>query len=738
MMEVSSQAFDLLYSSLKAYTSYPVNVPVVIVDTTGLSDTFRQDIINICQSNSYKVVCILFDYKDRQDWFKYEGGINHVIRKHVDKMQTKVFKEIKAKDYHKIVRVNNCIDEVSLTYLPNTDNLIVEGNNYTVIGDVHCCVKELKTLIDKTENIPILVGDWIDVKSEDLLVDSIQYNSTIIDFLLDNSHILLVKGNHEDNLFRYINKIKDIPQEDLPAITSEFLEDNKHFNSRALMIVALDYRAKFIELYNRSYTCIKGEGFIVTHAPCKAKYLLKNKDKETNLYYTAENKSDSINNIYNSDYNACWPLHLFGHLTFDKPVTNKHCIGLDTGVGYGGLLTGYDLANKKIIVSTSKLEDKYKNLEAISKFKYPVKELNVELDVDEAKRLKAFIRNKTPYISGTMCPADKTDYVLEDVTTVLDYYRSTGQSKVLIQPKYMGSRAQVLLTPEGTSVYTRNGFKLRETEELNKAIANLELALVHSGFNDWLNTLGLWHNILLDCELMPWGFLGKGLIENEYESYLQANKKHIESFKSYGLYDDLIEAKKKGNTYLQSWTYLDTEQELTSFETELRKYSGNEEPYFQPFNILKVESVDRVLYSNSNFTRFNNKDLLQILPCNLHELDVEDVVGVKAVQELYKELEGIVIKPLVNYEHQAPYIKVRNREYLRLIYGHDYTINLEKLIDKKRINRKLSLSIKEWHLGNELLDIHSSKFVDDNLDYVNNLIRLMFELKKESSLDPRL
>ena len=729
MLEVSSQAFDLLYSRLRAYTSHPVNVPFIFVDSTGLSEQFRKDIISIAECNSYKVVCILFTYDERQDWFKYEGGNKFVTNKHVDKMQKHVYKEIKAKDYHKIIRVTAPIESVQLTYVSNKENLLVEGKDYTVIGDVHGCLDELKDLLSTVTNTPILVGDWIDYKPEVSIEEATKYNMAIIDFLIDNPQILLIKGNHEENLFNNVDKP---------------YKENKYFTSRYLISTSEEYKNKFIELYNRSYVSIRGEGFIVTHAPCKAKYLLKNRDKQINLYYTSENKCTIINDIYSStNYNSCWPTHLFGHLTFNKPINNKFCIGLDTGVGYGNYLTGYDLSTNKTKVVASKLDSKYVVLDNVTKFVPVEKDLNLSLDDEEARRLAAFIRNKTPYISGTMCPANKTDFVLEDVSTALAYFKGTGQKQVLIQPKYMGSRAQVLLYRNDAEsqyeVFTRNGFKLRHTEELDQAISQLRNSICSNDrFYNLIEWNGEGHSVLLDCELMPWSYLGKGLISNEFTSYLEANKTHIEYFKKYDVYADLIEAKNKDNEYLKSWTYINTQDELKLFESELAKYANIEDPYFVPFNILKIESTDKVLYSNSDFAKYNNEQLLSMLPCPLFKMDVDDLNTVKDVMSLYKDIEGIVIKPLINYEHQAPYIKVRNEDYLRLVYGHDYTIKLDKWIEKKHISRKLSVSIKEWHLGNRLLDIHSSMFTEDNKEYTNTLISLMFELKRESTLDPRL
>ena len=737
MLEVSQQAFNLLYAKLRNYISYPVNVPHVIMDSTGLNDQFRTDILNICRDHNYKVVCILFDYKNREDWFANNGGDKNVISKHIDTLKKHVLGNLRRSDYHKIITITERIDTVNVTYIEDKNNLLVDGNKYTVIGDVHGCVDELKELVSKIDNVPILVGDWIDSK-----LGNVSCNAAIIDYLLDNPQILLVRGNHEENLYR-----------NLDNLTEEKLE-NKFFNSRQLMHDFPEYKSKFLELYNRSYSSIRGQGFIITHAPCRSKFLLTSPDRMTNLYYKTEEKCDLINDIYDDKhYNKCWPLHLYGHLTFNKPVKTKYSIGLDTGVGYGGVLTGYNVATKKFITVQSIADDSVKQLESITKFKYPVQDLEVKLDDDDTRKLNSFIKNKVPYISGTMCPADKTETTLEDIKTVLAYFASTGQTQVLIQPKYMGSRAQVLLyrNHEGYEVFTRNGFKLKHTEELDNAI---DLLRNNIGNNQKLYDFidkDYSVSVLFDCELMPWSYLGKGLIEDTFEAYYYSHKLHIEAMIKHGFYANL-EAYKASDDYINKvslpnkqvtnfnhWKNTSNLSNLNIFGLELDKYSSLDEPlYFVPFNILKVESEDKVLYSNSEFDRFNNYELLSLLDTPLHVVDTNNLTEAIRVQNLYSHLEGVVVKPYYNVEGQAPYIKVRNVDYLRLVYGHDYTSKLDKFIDKKSIKGKLRVSINEWQLGNALLDMHSSTFDDSNKEYVNTLIRLMFELKKEQGLDPRL
>ena len=72
--------------------------------------------------------------------------------------------------------------------------------------------------------------------------------------------------------------------------------------------------------------------------------------------------------------------------------------------------------------------------------------------------------------------------------------------------------------------------------------------------------------------------------------------------------------------------------------------------------------------------------------------------------------EGMVVKPLANLVRGVkgwtqPGIKVRGREYLRIIYGPDYTepANLERL-RQRGLGHKRSLAAREYALGIESLE----------------------------------
>ena len=72
--------------------------------------------------------------------------------------------------------------------------------------------------------------------------------------------------------------------------------------------------------------------------------------------------------------------------------------------------------------------------------------------------------------------------------------------------------------------------------------------------------------------------------------------------------------------------------------------------------------------------------------------------------------EGMVVKPPANLTRGArglvqPGVKVRGREYLRIIYGPDYTepANLERLRERG-LGHKRSLALREYALGLEALE----------------------------------
>jgi protein phosphatase len=97
------------------------------------------------------------------------------------------------------------------------------------------------------------------------------------------------------------------------------------------------------------------------------------------------------------------------------------------------------------------------------------------------------------------------------------------------------------------------------------------------------------------------------------------------------------------------------------------------------------------------------------------DVDTTDPSSVAAGVQWWSNLteaggEGMVVKPAANLARGRkgilqPGLKVRGREYLRIIYGPDYTepANLERLRSRS-LGHKRSLALREYALGLESLD----------------------------------
>ena len=102
-------------------------------------------------------------------------------------------------------------------------------------------------------------------------------------------------------------------------------------------------------------------------------------------------------------------------------------------------------------------------------------------------------------------------------------------------------------------------------------------------------------------------------------------------------------------------------------------------------------------------------------------VDTTDAEAVARATAWWEELtdaggEGMVVKPMEFVARgrrglAQPALKVRGREYLRIIYGPEYgePANLERL-RRRSLNAKRSLAVREFGLGIEGLEPHALRY----------------------------
>jgi hypothetical protein len=133
-----------------------------------------------------------------------------------------------------------------------------------------------------------------------------------------------------------------------------------------------------------------------------------------------------------------------------------------------------------------------------------------------------FMNSGACFVAGTMSPSKSTASELEPISEALAYFKSKGIDKVVLQPKFMGSRVQFYLHADSSKDFliTRSGHKSRITED-TKRLLNYWSEKTKQLY-DWKE------QIIVDGELLPWSSIGHELINRDFVPYGHAHLKENE------------------------------------------------------------------------------------------------------------------------------------------------------------------------------------------------------------------
>ena len=347
------------------------------------------------------------------------------------------------------------------------------------------------------------------------------------------------------------------------------------------------------------------------------------------------------------------------------------------------------------------------------------------------------------YLPPTMAPSATSvrDGYLEHPEEAFAAYRHDGVQHVVCQEKHMGSRAVVLVARDGAAlekrfglpgpgaIWTRTGRAFLGDEELTAAVLDrVRSAAERSGVFDELGTGWL----LLDAELMPWSLKATELLRRQYAAVGAAAGAAL---------PEVLEALDRAAGRGLDVTHLTARQRQRALDAEAftaayRRYCWPTEGLggirLAPFQLLAAEGVnlaalphdqnlawiDRMVAADTDTDTDTDtgvagtEPLLQATGRLL--VDTTDDASVAAGVAWWDELtaaggEGMVVKPLAALVRDGggrlvqPGVKVRGREYLRIIYGPDYTGYLDQL-RRRFLGHKRSLALREYALGLEALD----------------------------------
>ena len=153
-------------------------------------------------------------------------------------------------------------------------------------------------------------------------------------------------------------------------------------------------------------------------------------------------------------------------------MSQENKIWLDTGAVYGGKLSAYvvfpDGHHKFVSVQTEALTDgnllyyvkktsnnvqepeseKIAHIKVVENDKEQIVNSlanKYQLSNEDKHWLYQFYESGAKYVSGTMSPSCASEVELEPIETALEYFKKKGVDKVILEPKFMGSRLQLYL-----------------------------------------------------------------------------------------------------------------------------------------------------------------------------------------------------------------------------------------------------------------------------------------------------
>jgi len=367
------------------------------------------------------------------------------------------------------------------------------------------------------------------------------------------------------------------------------------------------------------------------------------------------------------------------------------------------------------------------------------------------------------YLPPTMSPSETTarEGYLEYPTEAFAYFRTHGVPNVVCEEKHMGSRAVVVLCRDEAAarrrfgvvddgagiIYTRTGRRFFDDQSLERdLLAILSRALERAAFWDRLGTD--W--AVMDCELMPWSAKAQALIRQQYAAVSAA---------AAGSVTDAVATVRAAaaRTSMDEpfLARLEQRAEMVSRYTDAwRRYcwpvTSVADLKLAPFHVLAIQGALHTAKDHrwhlDQIGSLCAADESRVLFSTAHRVvDLSDQASEANAAAWWEEMtvgggEGMVIKPMAFIARGAgglvqPAVKCRGREYLRIIYGPEYTSpeHLQRL-RQRGLSAKRGLALREFALGVEGLD----RFVrGEPLRRVHECVFGVLALESEP-VDPRL
>ncbi|WP_326663216.1 polynucleotide kinase-phosphatase [Streptomyces canus] len=734
-----------------------------VVDATSVQEDSRRQLIDLAKTYDVLPIAIVLDVPEEVCAERNAARTDRadmpirVIKRHIRELRRSI-RRLEREGFRKVHVLRGVADVENATVVTEKrfNDLTHLTGPFDIVGDIHGCASELESLLGKlgyTDGVhpegrtAVFVGDLVDRGP-----DSPGVLRRVMS-MVKSGNALCVPGNHENKYGRYL-KGRKVQHTHGLAETIEQMES-----------VSDEFRSEVREFIDGlvSHYVLDGGRLVVCHAGLPEKYHGRTSGRVRShaLYGDTTGETDEfglpVRYPWAEDYRGRAAV-VYGHTPVPDATWLNNTICLDTGAVFGGKLTALrwperelvDVAAERVWYEPTKplkseapggqdgrpldLADVHgrRAVETRHAGRVAVREENAAAALEVMSRFAVDPR-LLPYLPPTMAPT-ATSHIegyLEHPAEAFAQYAQDGVERVVCEEKHMGSRAVALVCrdaetarkrfgvdgPTG-SLYTRTGRPFFDDESVTEAILDrVREAVGEAGLWSELDTDWL----LLDAELMPWSLKAAGLLRSQYAAVGAASGAVFP-----GALAALRGAADRG---VDVTDLLARQRERAdaagAFTDAYRRYcwttDGLDGVRLAPFQILAVQGRslaalphDEQLALLDRMVEHDGTGLLQTTR-RLY-VDTGDPESVRAGVDWWLEMtgrggEGMVVKPLGAVVRSPegrlvqPGIKCRGREYLRIIYGPEYTRpeNLDRL-RKRFLNHKRSLAIREYALGLEALD----------------------------------
>ena len=696
-----------------------------------------------------------------------------------------------------VLRTPEEVAAVEIVREPSWTDRRGEHGPFDLIGDVHGCFDELVALLRELGwevdpeataarhpegRIAVFLGDLVDRGPDTPGVLRLAMN------MAEAGTAIVVPGNHENKLMRALRGRKVQVTHGLGESLEQLEAAGPEFRERVLTF--LDGLI--------GHFVLDGGALVAAHAGMKEEMQGRASGavREFALYGETTGETDEfglpVRYPWAEDYRGAAAV-AYGHTPVPEARWLNGTICLDTGCVFGGSLTALRWPERDL-VSVKAARTYYEPAKPFlpEGEAAPAADARTSptlLDIDDVlgKRIvdtrlmgTVTIREENAtaalevmsrfavdprwlvYLPPTMSPTstETTGPLLEHPASAFGTYRSAGVPSVICEEKHMGSRAVVVVarSPEDARAtfgveddrfgvcVTRTGRPFfADTSMEQELLTRLVAAAESIGLWDELDTR--W--VALDAELLPWSLKAEELLRRQYAAVGSAGRASlaasVEALASAGDRGrDVAELADRQRARLA---------DLEAFVDVYRPYCWDvtsvDDVRLAPFQVLasagRVHVEQEHTWHMALADRLAEADPGVIRATRNLVVDVTDEGSQAGGVAWWESLvgdggEGMVVKPLQAIVRGKrgllqPGIKVRGREYLRIIYGPEYTeeANLDRL-RSRGLGHKRALALREFALGIEALE----RFVrGEPLYRVHECVFGVLALESEP-VDPRL